>query len=580
MTDMSRQNSLARSVPIPTWYEVLSTHLLAKFPQTDEASKQEITQCILDLGNALEQGDTCLMRTVEPTNQVWLSHPLFVSDELALETPAPLVTMNDGQDRQYVYFYRHWQQEWQLAERLAALLNPETAPKAAHVDLSTETSLKDLQIQAIELAAKSPFTLITGGPGTGKTYTLARIVKALQQAQPNLRVALAAPTGKAAQRMQSVLTDEFKKAGISHIKVQNAQTIHRLLGLGGRSTPRYHRYETLPFDLIIIDEGSMLDLALASLLFDAIAVGTRVIILGDADQLAAVDAGAVLADLGETEALKPYRIHLLESTRFDINKGIGLLAAGVLQQDDASVLSALTGNDQVQYFDLVSMKKDAVFTQLWQGFSAYVTCLESLKSAVYPLPEETVKDLFTAFDQYRVLCAQRHGDYGANAINRVLGEYLQVALNDQNVRNGGWYVGRPVMVTRNDYGLRLSNGDIGVCLADENGRLWVYFPDRAAPIAATRLPPEQIETAFALTIHKSQGSEFSVVAMVLDASAEEMLTRELVYTAITRAKKCIQVWSDKKLLLSTIHKKSIRISGLKSHISKQMLMNPELLDRM
>jgi exodeoxyribonuclease V alpha subunit len=324
----------------------------------------------------------------------------------------------------------------------------------------------------------------------------------------------------------------------------------------------------------------MLDLALASLLFDAIAVGTRVIILGDADQLAAVDAGAVLADLGETEALKPYRIHLLESTRFDINKGIGLLAAGVLQQDDASVLSALTGNDQVQYFDLVSMKKDAVFTQLWQGFSAYVTCLESLKSAVYPLPEETVKDLFTAFDQYRVLCAQRHGDYGANAINRVLGEYLQVALNDQNVRNGGWYVGRPVMVTRNDYGLRLSNGDIGVCLADENGRLWVYFPDRAAPIAATRLPPEQIETAFALTIHKSQGSEFSVVAMVLDASAEEMLTRELVYTAITRAKKCIQVWSDKKLLLSTIHKKSIRISGLKSHISKQMLMNPELLDRM
>ena len=570
MNSMTKSNNLARSIPLPTWYEVLSTHLLAKFPQTDDAIKEAIAQCILDLGNALEQGDTCLYRTPEMTSNAWLSHPLFVSDKFALETPAPLVIMDDGQGGQYVYFYRHWQQEWQLAERLAALLNPETASKAAHVDLTTETSLKDLQIQAIEMAAKSPFSLITGGPGTGKTYTLARIVKALQQDEPNLRVALAAPTGKAAQRMQSVLTAEFQRAGIDHLKVNDAQTIHRLLGLGGRSTPRYHRYETLPFDLIIIDEGSMLDLALASLLFDAIAVGTRVIILGDADQLAAVDAGAVLADLGETNALKPYRVHLQESNRFKADEGIGLLANGVLRQDEASVLEALTGNDQVQYFDLEKVKKIPIMKQLWQGFAPYATCLESLKSAKHPLDEPAVKALFTAFDQYRVLCAQRYGDFGANAINQVLGEHLQKALNDQNVRNGGWYVGRPVMVTRNDYGLRLSNGDIGVCLADENGRLWVYFPDRAAPIAATRLPPEQIETAFALTIHKSQGSEFSVVAMVLDASAEEMLTRELVYTAITRAKKCIQVWSDKTLLINAIHKKSNRISGLKVNIAAQI----------
>ncbi|GAC1374997.1 MAG: exodeoxyribonuclease V subunit alpha [Aquirhabdus sp.] len=570
MSSMTKSNNSAQATRIPTWSEVLSTHLLAKFPQTDDLSKQAIAQCILDLGNALEQGDTCLKRTTEPTENSWLSHQLFVRDESALESPAPLVVMQDGQGNQYIYFYRHWQQEWQLAERLAALLNPETAPKAAHVDLKTETSLKDLQIQAIELAAKSPFSLITGGPGTGKTYTLARIVKALQQSQPNLRVALAAPTGKAAQRMQSVLTDEFQRAGIDHLKVQDAQTIHRLLGLGGRSTPRYHRYETLPFDLIIIDEGSMLDLALASLLFDAIAVGTRVIILGDADQLAAVDAGAVLADLGGSDALRPYRVHLLESNRFKADEGIGLLANGVLRQDKESVLAALTGNEQVQYFDLDKAKKTQIFNQLWQGFAAYVACLESLKSETHPLSAASVKTLFTAFDQFRVLCAQRYGDFGANAINQVLGEHLQKTLNDQNVRSSGWYVGRPVMVTRNDYGLRLSNGDIGVCLADAEGRLWVYFPDRAAPIAATRLPPEQIETAFALTIHKSQGSEFSVVAMVLDANAEEMLTRELIYTAITRAKKCIQVWSDKMLLMNAIDKKSNRISGLKSNIAKKL----------
>ena len=562
----------AQAARIPTWYEVLSTHLLAKFPQTDEATQHAIAQCIVDLGLALEQGDTCLFQTNDAgVESAWLSHPLLVRDELALETPAPLVVMSDKQNSgQYIYFYRHWQQEWQLAERLAALLNPATAPKAVHVDLNSEKSLKDLQKQAIELAAKSPFTLITGGPGTGKTYTLARIVKALQQAEPHLRVALAAPTGKAAQRMQSVLAAEFLRAGIDHLKVQNAQTIHRLLGLGGRSTPRYHRYETLPFDLIVIDEGSMLDLALASLLFDAIAVGTRVIILGDADQLAAVDAGAVLADLGATDALKPYRVHLQESNRFKADEGIGLLANGVLQQDDASVLAAL-GNAQVQYFDLGVLEKNKIFNQLWQGFSAYLTCLESLKFASHPLSADQIKELFAAFDQYRVLCAQRHGDYGANIINQTLGDYLQNALSDQSVRSGGWYVGRPVMVTRNDYGLKLSNGDIGVCLADENGRLWVYFPDRVAPIAATRLPPEQIETAFALTIHKSQGSEFSVVAMVLDVYAEEMLMRELVYTAITRAKQCIQVWSDKTVLLNAIHRKINRISGLKSHIERELV---------
>lgn len=570
MSSMTKSNSSARATAIPTWYEVLSAHLLAKFPHTDDATKLAISQCILDLGNALEQGDTCLYRTHETTDEALFTHPLFVRDELALETPAPLVVMDDGQGGQYIYFYRHWQQDWQLAERLAALLNPETAPKAAHVDLTQESSLKDLQIQAIELAAKSPFTLITGGPGTGKTYTLARIVKALQQAQPNLRVALAAPTGKAAQRMQSVLTAEFQSAGIKQVKMQSAQTIHRLLGLGGRSTPRYHRYEPLPFDLIIIDEGSMLDLALASLLFDAIALGTRVIILGDADQLAAVDAGAVLADLGESEALKPYRVHLQESNRFKADEGIGLLASGVLRQDEISVLAALSGNEQVQYYDLDKARKTQILKQLWQGFAAYITCLESLKSVNNPLNTVQVKSLFTAFDQFRVLCAQRYGDFGANAINQTLGEHLQKSLNDQNVRSGGWYVGRPVMVTRNDYGLRLSNGDIGVCLADDTGRLWVYFPDRAAPIAATRLPPEQIETAFALTIHKSQGSEFSVVAMVLDATAEEMLTRELIYTAITRAKKCIQVWSDKTLLINAIHKKSNRISGLKVNIAAQI----------
>lgn len=557
----------------PAWSQVLAHNLLGKFPETPLHTRDTLGAYIVQLGSALELGDTCLKQTTRQASSEaneWLTHPLVASGEHALTQPAPLVVEQADAESHYVYFYRHWHQEWKLAERLAALLNPATAPAAVSVDLSSETSLKDLQRQAIELAAGHPFTLITGGPGTGKTYTLARIVKALQQAAPQLRVALAAPTGKAAQRMQSVLSNEFKQAGVSGAQIQTAQTIHRLLGLGGRSTPRYHRSEPLPFDLIVIDEGSMLDLALASLLFDAIAVGTRVIILGDANQLAAVDAGAVLADLDAVPALAPYRVALQESSRFKADEGIGLLAAGVLNQQEDAVLKALTTSAQVQYLDLAKTPNSAVFHQLWQGFQPYFEVLLKLKGASHPLTDEQVKALFLAFDQFRVLCAQRAGDLGAHAINRSIGEALQQALGNSLIKREGWYSGRPAMMTRNDYGLRISNGDIGVCLVDQTGREWVYFPDRPSPIAATRLPPEQIETAFALTIHKSQGSEFRQVAMVLDDSAEDMLTRELIYTAITRAKERVQVWSKQALLLQAIHKKSNRISGLMNQIARKI----------
>ncbi len=564
----------SQTVEAPAWSQVLASNLLSKFPDTAADTRETIATYIEQLGLALESGDTCLKQSTADESErsvEWLCHPLVAQGEQALINPAPLVVEQAGAQSRYVYFYRHWHQEWQLAERLAALLNPDTAPAAVPVDLSAETSLKDLQRQAIELAATHPFTLITGGPGTGKTYTLARIVKALQYAAPTLRVALAAPTGKAAQRMQSVLSDEFSRAGVSGAQIQTAQTIHRLLGLGGRSTPRYHRSEPLPFDLIVIDEGSMLDLALASLLFDAIALGTRVIILGDANQLAAVDAGAVLADLDAVPALAPYRVALQESNRFKTDEGIGLLAAGVLNQQEDAVLKALTQSAQVQYFDLAKTPHSAVFHHLWQGFQPYFEYLLKLKDATHPLSVDQVKALFSAFDQFRVLCAQRAGDLGAHAINRSIGEALQQALGHSLIKRDGWYSGRPAMMTRNDYGLRISNGDIGVCLVDETGREWVYFPDRKAPIAATRLPPEQIETAFALTIHKSQGSEFGLVAMVLDDSAEDMLTRELIYTAITRAKAGVQVWSKQALLLGAIHKKSNRISGLRNQIARKIV---------
>lgn len=548
---------------IPDWARMLAQHLLAR--RTALSDREVRLQArILALGAALARGDTCV---IEPVEEGDPSDPLVVSGDLARQSPKPLV-VEQANGQRYWYFYRHWQQEYTLAERLAALLNPQHAPAHVPVVFSPDEPLNDLQREALIRAAAVPFTLITGGPGTGKTFTLARIVKLLQADQPDLRVALAAPTGKAAQRMQSVLSAAFLSAGIGIGQIQSAQTLHRLLGLGMQSKARYDRFEPLPYDLIVIDEGSMLDLALASQLFEAIAPGTRVIILGDADQLAAVDAGAVLSDLGATPALAQQRVHLMESRRFDADRGIGRLAAAVLEQQPDQVVQALRGSADVMHHELKALTAEQVYAALWLSYDAYMHNVTALSGRVHPLTQAQVTPLLGAFDRFRILCAQRHGSYGVQAINRAMDARLQHAQGVHPL--GPWYHGRPVMITRNDYSLQLSNGDIGLCLIDAAGRAWVYFPERAQPIAALRLPPEQVETAFALTIHKSQGSEFETVAMLLDDAAITMLSRELVYTAITRAKTTIQVWADLSVLQAAVAVKGNRTSGLRVQLTRQL----------
>lgn len=531
------------------WVDVLATQLLALHPNTAPEVYSTLHSWILGLGDALAQGDTCLMLSENSLAiSAALAHPLVVYAVDADRTPAPLVY-----DGQRLYFWRQWHEEYALARQLAKLLAPQPA---VQVSLMPNDPANALQRAAIELAARQPFSIITGGPGTGKTFTLVRIVRALQAAQPELRIALAAPTGKAAQRMQTVLSAEFSQAGIAMGNMQTAQTVHRLLGLGG-AAPRYHAKNLLPFDLIVIDEGSMLDLALASQLFAAIGVGTRLIILGDANQLAAVDAGAVLADLSEATQLAAYRIELQESRRFDPQQGIGRLAAAVLKNDRIAIGQALaasaTNGGQVQHYVPDEAKPEASYALLWQGFSAYVDALQQ---------RVPVAELFACFEQYRILCAQRSGLFGTQQVNRAMSSRLQLALGIRKSRQQEWYHGRPVLVTRNDYGLRLSNGDIGLCLADEQGRWQLHFSHLAEPIAVTRVALEQLETAFALTIHKSQGSEFKRVAMLLDPKAGGLLSRELVYTAITRAKEQIDVWATPEVLRYAVSRRTLRRTGL------------------
>ncbi len=550
------------------WYVMLSERLTNWHHDANESDKHQIKQIIVNLGQALDAGHTCIQWDSLQLDKLY--HPLLVDEFKAAQNPAPLVRAGD-----YLYFYRQWQQEHGLAERLLNLLRP---IRAVTVQFADNEQANPLQRQAIQLAAQQPFSLITGGPGTGKTYTLVRIVKALQQAQPDLRVALAAPTGKAAQRMQSVLDNAFAEQGIDAGNIQTAQTVHRLLGLGNGSKPRYDRNNPLPYDLIVLDEGSMLDLALGSLLFDAVAVGTRFIILGDADQLAAVDAGAVLADLQQSAALAAYQVHLSESKRFAADQGIGQLAQAVLQQQvvQAMTLLAQADNAQISYYPLQDepIKKDKalqqlLFNQLWQGFAAYVTALQQGMD---------IQQLFSVFDQYRILAAMRLGVMGTARINQEMSLRLKQQLQTAGASAAGvgeWFNGRPVMMSRNDYGLQLSNGDIGICLQDAQGKWQVHFPHLGKPIAVSRLPVHDISTAFALTIHKSQGSEFKHVAICMDASAQELLNRELLYTAITRARQQVSIWASAISMETAIRQKMLRQTGLKRLLDDQFMKGEE-----
>lgn len=547
------------------WYVALAEHLAQLYPDTSFEQKNELKQLIIKLGKALEAGHTCLHLAQVSSNLKQMQHPALIDETNAQAQPAPLVRAGD-----YVYFYRQWQQENQLAEQLTRILKP---VRAVNIQFEPDEKANELQRQAICLAGQHSFSLITGGPGTGKTYTLVRIVKALQQAQPDLRIALVAPTGKAAQRMQSVLDIAFAQSGIASSHIQTAQTIHRLLGLGTSGKPRYHAQALLPYDLIVLDEGSMLDLALASLLFSAIATGTRVIILGDADQLAAVDAGAVLADLQQTPALQQYQIHLTESKRFDATQGIGQLASAILQQDSAQFWQAFKHSpEQLQHIDPQDLSDQQLFDQLWQGFLPYVEALQSSHSH----DQQHIKQLFAAFDRYRILSAMRAGRLGIQRINQEMTKRLQQAQQQAYGRYAAqqeWFSGRPIMMNRNDYALQLSNGDIGLCLADSNGKWQVHFPHLPQGIAATRLPMQDISTAFALTIHKSQGSEFETVAVVLDAAAKELLSRELLYTAVTRAKQRVLLWSVAEVAEQALHNKALRDTGLKNQL--QIMLQPD-----
>lgn len=460
----------------------------------------------------------------------------------------------DPHDR--LYLRRYWEYEQQLA---ASIVSRRTAHNSHSLGKKD-----DLQQVAATRAASRNFTVITGGPGTGKTRTVMNILNLLL-AQPDgdaLRFALAAPTGKAAARLTE---------SVRHVR-QNleATTIHRLLGyLPGSPYFRHDAEHPLAADVVIVDEASMVDLALMAKLVAAVRPEARLILLGDRDQLASVEAGSVLADIcaaaeeaGPDDPLQGAVVALRRNYRFAESGGIFRASSAVNAGDADAAMDALQG--------------DADAEVQWQPLPAAMNLTSALRETLIAafrpyLETEDPLEALRRLQRFRILCAVRHGPFGIENLNAITEEILARAglLAPQRP----WYRSQPLTITQNDYNLGLFNGDSGIILPDPegNGELRAFFVSADAKLRRflpSRLP--QHETAFALTVHKSQGSEFDKILILLPEADTPLLTRELLYTALTRARDRVGVWATESVLRATIGRQVNRASGLRESLRSEV----------
>ncbi len=502
----------------------------------------------------------------------------------------PLILNASGR----LYLHRYWKYE----HRLGFLLDERAGRQAPDVDEAVlRTGLKQLfpntgdeidwQKQAAATAVLRRLSVISGGPGTGKTTTVMRLLALLRQ-QPGgaaLRIALAAPTGKAAARLQEAIqqsrgSHQLPPSLMDSLPAQ-ASTLHRLLGVRHGSTDFVHnRDNPLALDVLVLDEASMVDVAMMAKLLEALPDFARLILLGDKDQLASVEAGAVLGDIcsgyrgpmphfaeqllrvtGESpppdssdpRALADSVVVLKKSYRFDSASPIGRLASAVNSGNFKQAWELLEEGGTASEIRRIPVTDDTA--KLAAG--RYAKIFEMIGKELAP------SEIFASLNDYRVLCALQQGSNGVIAINR----RIEAELRSRGYITGDseWFQGRPVMVTRNSYGLGLYNGDIGIALSNPQagGEISVVFPVADGSfrwIAPARLPEHQ--TVFAMTVHKSQGSEFNEVLLQLPARDNPLLTRELLYTAITRARSRFHISTELEVFRSLVHRQLRRNSGL------------------
>jgi len=508
-----------------------------RLPDTEQVSDRKVPGIkVLNMDHVLKSG---LVYIVEGKNE---------SLELS-RVDAPLILHGN-----WIYFRRQWVSEWYILRCIGSRLleRPLVSDTSFFSKINEmfydESGRTSGQIQAAMNANTYPFSIITGGPGTGKTRTIVGFLASLMNFCPELDIVLCAPTGKAASRMiesikHAVETDD-RFTHLSSVIPQQSSTIHRLLGWNPLTgTFRYHEGNPIQADLILVDEASMIDLVMFSRLMRSISAGCRIVLLGDKDQLASVEAGSVFGDLiragvgGGSPGLRSVITKLTHSWRFKPESGLGLLAESINNGDDQlswNVLHAdtdaihLVTSDYMDHImDTIKVKYEAVLrhTKFDIGDGSTGQLKHHLQQAV---------DILGGF---QVLTAHRLGKYGSVKLNKSIDQQLAKSSTVE------WYAGRPVIATENDYDHGVFNGDVGITV-QVGTDYWVYFGTDDKTGATRLFKTSQlggIESAWALTVHKSQGSEYRDVLLVLPDYESPVLSRELLYTAVTRARESVQI---------------------------------------
>ncbi|AHL77263.1 exodeoxyribonuclease V subunit alpha [Stutzerimonas stutzeri] len=548
---------------------------------------------------ALASGDVCLPLARQAGKRPWpevdFSLPPLAAWRAQLAASpligspgdyAPLILADNR-----LYLARYQAYEQQLAEQLLARAADTPEVDEGQLSDSLERLFAfneqspDWQRLAAAQAVRRRLAVISGGPGTGKTTTVVRLLAALleQPGGERLAIGLAAPTGKAAARMAEAIrnakADLPISAALKDALPDEARTLHRLLGSRGDSPRvRHDAANPLALDVLVVDEASMVDLALMAKLVTALPPKARLILLGDKDQLAAVEAGAVFAELCEgrgfdaqaaadLERITGQRVPtetpgsrlgdavvlLTHSHRFAGDSGIGELARRINGGDAKGTVALLQENRSDLAWN-ATPSPTSLIERLEQGYAAYLQAARQSEPAA----------AFATFNGFRALTAQREGAFGVTGINEALEARFKRRLGVPARER--WYPGRAVMVRQNDYALGLFNGDIGLCLKTEQG-LRVFFEgdDGYRGFAPARLPSH--DSAFAMTVHKSQGSEFAEVLLALPEQPSPLLTRSLFYTGITRAKRKVEIWALPARLAEAVNTRAERAAGLAERLS-------------
>jgi exodeoxyribonuclease V alpha subunit len=480
----------------------------------------------------------------------------------------------------WLYLDRYWSEELSVAGALRSMLDDaatgvDSAVLEAGVARLFPRIEEERQAAAAAVAVRRRCAVVAGGPGTGKTTTVARIVALLRE-QPGqgerggrgLLIALAAPTGKAAARLQESVRGAAEQDDLDvspevrdALRELPATTIHRLLGWrpGSNSRFRHDRNRRLPHDVVIVDETSMVSLSLMARLIEALRSDARLVLVGDPGQLASIEAGAVLGDVvGEDAGGDREGIVVLDHG-YRFGGTIAPLAAAIREGDGDGVMALLdAGHEDVVWIDADPARPET-------PAAVRSGALGAARSVMTAARAGDGAGALAALATFRILCAHRRGPYGVSTWNARVEGWMQDGADEFSATDR-WYIGRPLLVTENDYELGLNNGDTGVVVAGPDGRVMASFERGGEPALVSPSRLGAVDTVYAMTIHKSQGSQFDAAAVLLPEDGSRILTRELLYTAATRARSRLILVGSEETIRAAVARPVARASGLAARL--------------